>query len=233
MRIHARCGIQEERTQQFHSFGGVLLVTAKVVGKGERLDVCFQLVKTAMICNLVDLRITLAIAPNVGQTVGRFWIRPEVRRLAHVVVFVAAGRDNRLINDRERTFFQSLLRLALELRPGRCRISVAASNGVSTFFQFFRVEKKDSGRLVSGACRGPARLAGIYSRCRANQRAAQQKDCPPADDSLSHWKERRNSCRTTSRRCKVSPAFFVTGNELRILLFAPDAVNRIPPKLCR
>src|SRR5438093_12993565 len=97
-----------------------------------------------MIRDPIYLRIPLTVTTNVGQAIRGFGIRPEVRRLAQVIVLVAAGRRCRLVNDREWTFRKRLLRLALQPRPGGGEILVAVANPLSSQLQLLRVKQKYS-----------------------------------------------------------------------------------------
>src|SRR5207302_2896639 len=89
IRIHPRCWIEKKSPQQPYRLRGVSLVAFKVVSERQRLNGRFQLIEAAMVCNLVNLRIALAVTTNVGQAIGRFWIGPEVRRLGHVIVLIS------------------------------------------------------------------------------------------------------------------------------------------------
>ena len=102
-----------------------------------------------MISDLVDFRITFAVAANVGQAIGRFRIGPKVRRLRHVIVFVAARRGHRLIDNRKRTFSQGFLRITLELCPGGGDVFISLVDSAAGILQSLRVEQEYLRRLIN------------------------------------------------------------------------------------
>ena len=96
-----------------------------------------------MIANLVDFRIALTIAADVGQTVRLLWIRPEVWRLAHVIMLIAARGSCSFCNDGKRAAAERLLCFPLEFHECSRVLLVSRNNALSGFSKSSRVENED------------------------------------------------------------------------------------------
>ena len=115
VRVHARRGIQKPRAQQRRRLrrvaffrtcpaeAGLRRRRSDIERERQRVNAVRHSVEGAVIGDLVQLRVALAVAADVRKAVRTFRIGPEVRRLARVVVFVAARRRHRLVDDGERT----------------------------------------------------------------------------------------------------------------------------------
>src|SRR5260370_41556445 len=97
-----------------------------------------------MMGGLVDSRLAFAVGAKVRRAVGRFWVGPEVRCLAHVIVFVSARRRSLFVNNGRGPGRKHLLRFALELRPCRRQILIAGLNPLSSNLQLPGIKEKDS-----------------------------------------------------------------------------------------
>src|SRR5205807_4943270 len=103
---------------------------------------------SVVVRDLIDLGVALAVAPDVRESVWRLRVRPEVRRLAHVVVLVAARRRGRLARDRERARAQGLSRVRLQLAQRRVERLVAREDGALSLRQPSRVNQEDARRAT-------------------------------------------------------------------------------------
>ena len=107
-----------------HRPGCISLVAFEVISQRQRLDRRLQLIEAVMIGDLVNFRVALAVATNIRQAVRRFWIGPEIRRLAHVVMLVSAWRYCFFIDDRKRAGRKCFLCFPLEFDPSRRELLV-------------------------------------------------------------------------------------------------------------
>jgi hypothetical protein len=145
VRRHPRGGIEEERAQQRRRLLGVPLVAAEVVRKSKGRRIRHETVDGLVVRDPVDLGVADAVLPDVRPPVRASRIRPEVRRLAHVVVLVAARRRHGLVDDREPRDGQRLLRVGAQGVPRGGEGWIFAGNGRLRGGQACGIEQEDPG----------------------------------------------------------------------------------------
>src|SRR4051812_20701666 len=101
----------------------------------------------AMIAVLVDLWIALSVPADVRQAIGAGGVGPEVWRLAHVIVLVAAGGRVIFIEHRKRADGKFLLGFALQLRKCRGENLLASADSLEIALQHRGIEEKHARRL--------------------------------------------------------------------------------------
>src|SRR5262249_6988277 len=98
-----------------------------------------------------DFWVALAVAADVGKPGRALGVSPEIGRLAHIVMPVAAWRRGCFCSHRKRTGCERFLRFCLELAERLEKALVARPNPLSSCFQGNPIENK------------PASLLGLHS----------------------------------------------------------------------
>ena len=88
-------------------------------------------------------RIAGPVAPNIGQAIGGVWVRPKIRRDAHVIMLVPARRQIGFFHHREWSNAERGFALALEFGQRGRPLRVALPNAPPGRLQRFRVEQKN------------------------------------------------------------------------------------------
>ncbi len=145
IRIHSRCRLKKPGVQQQGGTSGIRLVPGEIKSQCQRARISAQPAHVAMIGELVDFRISLAIVANI-RPAGVLGIRPKIWRQAHVVVLVAAGRSDIFLRDRKRTFRH---RLVGGIACSDHKRILRTCAGMFLGCQYFRVEQEHARKLTS------------------------------------------------------------------------------------
>ena len=116
VRVHPRRGIEEPRAHEPGGVRRILLSSRAGIRQRQRRDRVSEPSEIVAVGDPVDLWIALAVLADVRLAIRLRRIRPPVRRLAHVVVLVAAGRRDRLVHHGHRRDGERLLRVLVERR---------------------------------------------------------------------------------------------------------------------
>src|SRR5262249_11641601 len=81
------------------------LIAGQIKPKSQSARVPLHFSEIIVVSDFRNLRISFSITLYIRKAVGRFRVRPPIRSLAHVVMFVAAWWDPVFVHDRERPFF--------------------------------------------------------------------------------------------------------------------------------
>ena len=149
MGSHLRRGVKEPGAQHLGRVLGVFLVTGEIISERQGLDGRADQARAQGVIGgfFARLGVYLAVLTHVREPVLGGRIRPVVRRDAHVVMLIAAGRDLRLLHHRRRDHGQGLVGVGDQFLQGLGDGFVGSGGGLR-FFQGARTGSEErSGRF--------------------------------------------------------------------------------------
>ena len=136
IRIHPGRGREKPNAQMLGSVRGIFLLPREVVSERKRLHGRCQGTNSQGIIGgeFTGLRVHFAVLPQIRYAFGLGGIRPEIRRQAHVIMCIAAGRELLLFRHRGGGDQERFLRVLLEFFQGADEHRVTGGDGLLGFF---------------------------------------------------------------------------------------------------
>jgi hypothetical protein len=145
--IHPRRRIEEPDAKEPRGVLRVFFPAGEVIGERERGHRPVEPPEIFAIGDPLDLGVPLTVSADVRSAIWPGRVRPPVRRLAHVVVLVAARRRHLLVHHGHRRDLERAVRFCFEFSQRALELWFSPAQAVTHAFHMRAVDRQELQRL--------------------------------------------------------------------------------------